>query len=207
MIATIQGTLTDAGALFAIIEAGGLGYELNIPVTTAEKLPPVGQNAMLYVHDVYREDAALLYGFADRASRDFFKLVIEKVSGIGPRTAISLMSRFPLAYLLEAIACSDSVALAKCPGIGPKTAERIIVELKDKIREWSLHSGINGTSGKTVVPSNSTGNISENEKDALDALLALGYKASEADKALAKARKQLGENADAQSLIRRALGN
>lgn len=207
MIATIQGTLTDAGPLFAIIEAGGLGYELSIPVTTAEKLPPVGQSTMLYVHDVYREDAALLYGFADRASRDFFKLVIEKVSGIGPRTAISLMSRFPLTYLLEAIAGSDSVALAKCPGIGPKTAERIIIELKDKIREWSLHSGISGASDKSVTPINNSGNFSENEKDALDALLALGYKASEAEKALSKARKQLGENADTQSLIRRALGN
>jgi len=208
MIACIRGKLLECTPVMALIEAGGLGYEIFIPVTTAEKLPSTGDEVVLYIQDIYRDDAALLYGFIDRESRDFFKLIVEKVSGIGPRIAVSLMSRFPLEYLLNAIGEGDSVALSKCPGIGKKTAERIIVELKDKIPAWKASSGMqnNVDSQNSITPSIAMGQ-SLAEKDAYDALITLGYKSAEAERSLKKAFTKLGKEATTQDLIRWSLGN
>jgi Holliday junction DNA helicase RuvA len=207
MIASIRGKLLDCTPVTALIEAGGLGYEVFIPVTTAEKMPSTGDEVMLYIQDIYREDAALLYGFIDRESRDFFKLIVEKVSGIGPRIAVSLMSRFPLDYLLNAIGEGDSVALSKCPGIGKKTAERIIVELKDKIPAWKASTGMqNSVDSQSSTSTMPTGQ-SIAEKDAYDALITLGYKSAEAERSLKKALAKLGAEATTQDLIRWSLGN
>jgi Holliday junction DNA helicase RuvA len=107
MITSIQGTLVAATPLHAVIELNGLGYEVNIPVTTAEKLPRPGASVKLHTLVIYREDAQTLYGFATAAERDFFRLLIEKVSGVGPKMALSIMSRLSLNLLQNAIQAGD----------------------------------------------------------------------------------------------------
>src|SRR5882672_10426947 len=133
MITSIQGLLASASPLRAVIELNGFGYEVNIPVTTAEKLPLPGATVKLHTLVIYREDSQTLYGFAAPAERDFFRLMIENVTGVGPKVALSIMSRLSLPLLESAIRLGDIGTLAKCPGIGRKTAERLVVELKSKV--------------------------------------------------------------------------
>lgn len=205
MIVLIEGKLLKATPLSAIISAGGIGYAVNIPVTTAEKLPQNGESVSLHTHAVYREDSQALYGFWNEADRDFFALVIEKVSGVGPKVAISLMSKLPLGNLISAISSEDAVLLAKTPGIGKKTAERIIIELKDKLTSFPI------VSGSSDFPSaNKSGTIQNQEssklEDAALALQALGYKQSDAAKAISKVIESQGPNLSTEAIIKAALG-
>lgn len=199
MITRITGTLVSATPLVAIIETGGLAYEVNIPVTTAERLPATGTQARLHTLVVYREDSQTMYGFATDEERDFFRLLVEKVSGIGPKTALSIFSKLSLPVLQGAIAAGDVALLAKCPGIGKKTAERLVIELRDKISATT-----------TVAPAAPTGDASpaqENRvRDAVLALTALGYKTADADKAVRQAWVALGPTATTEALIKKALG-
>ena len=127
MITSIRGTLTESALVRAVIEVDGFGYEVNVPVTTAERLPAVGSSVKLHTLVIYREDSQTLYGFATAEDRDFFRLMIENVTGVGPKMALSIMSRLSLPLLHSAIRSGDIAALAKCPGIGRKTAERLVV--------------------------------------------------------------------------------
>lgn len=197
MISRIKGTVLENTPLQVVLEAGGIGYEIHIPVTTAEKIPASGNECSLYTHAVYREDSATLYGFATRDDRDFFRLLVEKVSGIGPKIAISMLSRMSPELLRSAIASADIALLAKCPGIGKKTAERLVIELKDKV-------GL-ATSGEAVAASApaSAGPIAF--QDAVSSLMILGYKPADADKLVRKATQQLGADATTEALIKTAL--
>ena len=197
MITSIQGTLTSATPLHAIIELNGFGYEVNIPVTTAEKLPASGSVVKLHTLVIYREDAQTLYGFATAQERDFFRLMIEHVSGVGPKMALTIMSRLSLASLEGAIRAGDITTLAKCPGIGKKTAERLIVELKAKVGGGEFTP--EGTTG-AAAPSGTNAHC-----DAVSALVALGYKASDADQAVRRANLALGADASTEALIKKAL--
>jgi Holliday junction DNA helicase RuvA len=145
MITSIQGLLTDCTPLRAIIELNGFGYEVNIPVTTAEKLPAPGATVKLHTLVIYREDAQTLYGFATPADRDFFRLMIETVSGVGPKLALTIMSRMSLPMLEAAIRDGDVNGLSKCPGIGKKTAERLVVELRAKVGATGSGSPVAGS--------------------------------------------------------------
>lgn len=199
MITFIQGNLASASALHAVVELNGLGYEVNIPITTSERLPPAGSPVKLHTHVVYREDAQTLYGFATVAERDFFRLMIERVTGVGPKVALGIMSRLSLPLLEGAIRAGDIGTLAKCPGIGKKTAERLVIELKNLV----------GGPESGVVPAGAagTGDREENaHRDAVSALIALGYKAPEADQAVRRAGLSLGSGADTEALIKKALG-
>jgi len=197
MIVTLEGTLVESTPLHAVIEAHGIGYEVNIPVTTAEKLPPPGRPVKLHTLAVYREDSHQLYGFATRDDRDFFRLLVEKVSGIGPKTALNLLSRLSVATLKSAIANSDLKLLANCPGIGKKTAERLVVELRDKV-------GLPAT----TLPSEALAKegVPTAFSDTVAALIALGYKAPDADKAARRALSALGPAATSEALVKKALG-
>ena len=207
MIAFIEGDLIECQLNLAIIQVGGIGYEVLIPLTTSEKLPALGQQIKLFTHAVYREDAQTLYGFHDRESRDFFRMIVDKVSGIGPKIALNLLGSLSLPTLKTSIASGDVGMLSKAQGLGKKTAERIVVELKDKV----LPKGTN----LEPPPSSSTGSADpETEEinnlgpyqDALSALLTLGYKATDADQAIRKAADALGKGASTEELIRKALG-
>lgn len=202
MITSIQGTLTSATPLAAVIEVGGLGYEVNLPVTTAEQLPATGAAVKLHTLVVYRENAQTLYGFATAAERDFFRLLIEKVTGVGPKMALGIMSRLSLPLLRSAIAAGDVALLAKCPGIGRKTAERLIVELKglspDAVTPAPIAAGTHAPPAADAI-----GSI---RRDAVMALTALGFKPADADRAVRQAALALGPPATTEELVKKALG-
>ncbi|HWA10495.1 MAG TPA: Holliday junction branch migration protein RuvA [Opitutaceae bacterium] len=198
MITSIQGILAAATPLHAVIELNGLGYEVNIPVTTAEKLPAPGAAVRLHTHVVYREDAQTLYGFASAEERDFFRLMIEHVTGVGPKVALTIMSKLSLPLLQSAIRMGDIATLAKCPGIGKKTAERLVVELKAKV-------GAAGATDLSSVGPASTDAPSAH-RDAIATLVALGYKAADADQAVRAAGLALGPKATTEALVKKALG-
>jgi Holliday junction DNA helicase RuvA len=200
MITSIQGTLSAATPLHAIIELNGFGYEVNIPVTTAEKLPGTGAVVKLHTLVIYREDAQTLYGFATPAERDFFRLMIEHVTGIGPKSALTIMSKLSLPLLEGAIRAGDVGTLAKCPGIGKKTAERLVVELKNKVGGTGLLAPTEGSAPGGDEPAGDT-----RHHDAVLALTALGYKAADADQAVRRAALALGAQATTEALIKKAL--
>ncbi len=199
MITSIQGTLSSATPLHAIVELNGFGYEINIPVTTAEKLPAPGATVKLHTLVIYREDSQTLYGFATTAERDFFRLMIENVTGVGPKVALSIMSRLSLPLLEDAIRMGDIATLAKCPGIGKKTAERLVVELKSKV--GATHSAGPAADGGNAGEAPAGGP----HRDAVAALVALGYKAADADQAVRRAALTLGPKATTEGLIKKAL--
>jgi Holliday junction DNA helicase RuvA len=202
MITSVSGILVSATPLTAVIEAHGLGYEIHIPVTTAERLPATGQPAKLHTLAVYREDSATLYGFASEEERDFFRLLVEKVTGVGPKMALSVLSKLSLPTLKGAIVAGDVGLLAKCPGIGKKTAERLVMELRDKLNPADL-GNVPPAKGE-AAPALPAG---ENKiRDAVLALTALGYKAADADKAVRQAWVALGASATTEALIKKALG-
>lgn len=201
MITSIQGLLVEATPLRAIIELNGLGYEVHIPVTTAEKLPAPGATVKLHTHVIYREDAQTLYGFASPAERDFFRLMIEHVSGVGPKVSLTIMSRLSLPLLESAIRLGDVATLAKCPGIGKKTAERLVVELKSKVGPGDSATGA-ATEG---AASAGAGAEASPHRDAISALIALGYKAADADQAVRQAALALGGKVTTEALIKKAL--
>ena len=202
MITSIQGTLAEAAPLVVVVEVNGLGYEVNVPLTTAERLPARGGTVKLHTWVVYREDAQTLYGFASAAERDFFRLLVEKVTGVGPKVALSIMSRLSLPMLQSAIAGGDVATLAKCPGIGRKTAERLIIELKGQFAP-----AVEMPPSAGSPPGSSPGQeITYHQRDAVMALIALGYKAAEADKSVRQAWIALGPDATTEELIKKALG-
>lgn len=202
MITSIQGTLASATPLRAVIELNGLGYEVNIPVTTAEKLPSPGAAVKLHTLVIYREDAQTLYGFATPEERDFFRLMIEHVTGIGPKSALTIMSRLSLPLLESAIRMGDVGTLAKCPGIGKKTAERLVVELKAKVGNATTSDG--SAAGSSTAPAAAVPGESAH-RDAISALVALGYKPADADQAVRRAALTLGAKASTEALIKKAL--
>ncbi|MGH7996624.1 MAG: Holliday junction branch migration protein RuvA [Opitutaceae bacterium] len=203
MIVSIEGRLASATPLRAVIELNGFGYEVNIPVTTAERLPPPGATVKLHTVAIYREDAQSLYGFASSAERDFFRLMVENVTGIGPKMALSIMSRLSLPLLEGAIRAGDVGTLSKCPGIGRKTAERLVVELKSRLGAGAEpaagQDGFTGGAGPDAGPGR--------HRDAVSALVALGYKPADADLAVRRADRRLGADAPTEALIKAALGS
>jgi Holliday junction DNA helicase RuvA len=200
MITSIQGTLASATPLHAVIELNGLGYEVHIPVTTAEKLPAPGATVKLHTLAIYREDSQTLYGFASPAERDFFRLLIENVTGVGPKMALTIMSRLSLPSLESAIRMGDITTLAKTQGIGKKTAERLVVELKAKVGGTGVTAGLSSdASAADAAAGPST------HRDAVAALIALGYRAADADQAIRRAALALGPQSSTEALIKKAL--
>lgn len=203
MIAVIQGEVLEATPLSVVVDAGGVGYELNIPVSTAGKVPPVGGHVKLFVHDIYREDDQTLYGFSTREERDFFRMLVEKVSGVGPRIALALLSKLSLPMIANAIAAGDSALIAHTPGIGRKTAERLVVELRDKVSAI----GVTTPTNTTAIAGNITDEAANPVCDAINALVTLGYNVQAADKAVQRAVKKLGSDAQTDAILKAALAS
>ena len=174
MIAALRGNLLAVGADYAVIEAGGVGYQVWAPRGVLEGLPQVGNEARLHTYLLVREDALLLYGFATLAERTFFELLLT-VTGVGPRVALSLMSSVPLDQLQIAIASENAALLAQVPGIGKKTAARLILELKSKINLGAVAPAL-----ASATPATVHANV-----EVLEVLQSLGYSAAEAQAAVA----------------------
>jgi Holliday junction DNA helicase RuvA len=200
MITSIEGALTSLTPLHAIVELNGLGYEVNIPVTTAEKLPPPGARVKLHTHVIYREDLQTLYGFVSPTDRDFFRLMIENVTGIGPKSALGIMSRLSVDSLSSAIRAGDIGTLSRCPGIGKKTAERLVVELKSKVEAGTESNAPSLQTAPTGdVP------VANAHRDAVSALVALGYKTPDADAAVRRASLGIAGKLTTEALVKKAL--
>lgn len=197
MISFLRGKLVEALPTQVIVEANGLGYDVLIPLTSFDKLPPLGQEVKLLTHLVVREDAHVLYGFASAAERDLFRLLINTVSGIGPKIALNILSGISATAFRGAVANGDAKTLAQISGVGKKTAERIVVELKDKI----------GAPGAWEAASAQRALSPEDQKinDAVLALVALGFKQVEAHDTVRRAQANLGAQATVEDLVRTCL--
>ena len=196
MITFLKGTLEDALPTKVVIEVNGVGYELLIPLSSFEKLPGLGKAVVLKTQLVVREDSQTLYGFATEDERDMFKM-IQSVSGIGPRIALNVLSGMAVDSFKLAVGSGDVKRLSSINGIGKKTAERMVLELKDKVDH--LHGDLPTALGQ--VP----GDLDKSISDTVAALEALGSKSAEAQKAAQAAKAMLGDQASVEELVRAAL--
>jgi Holliday junction DNA helicase RuvA len=171
MIGRLSGTLVEKNPPQLLVDVGGVGYEVDVPMSTFYNLPHLGERVTLLTHFIVREDAQLLYGFLTASERAAFREVI-RISGVGPRTALSILSGLSVAELAQAVTAQDSKRLVKVPGIGKKTAERLLLELKGRL----------GADLPLVAASGAAG--AESHADIAQALIALGYNEKEADAAL-----------------------
>ncbi len=188
MIHYLKGKLVAKSPTFVIVEVGGLGYRVNFPLSSYQALPPEGSTVSLYTHLHLRDDGISLYGFLKEEEKDFF-LLLTSLSKVGPKSALRMLSSLSLPEFKKAVKAGDLNALVRIPGIGRKTAQRMVLELKDKIEAEEPQG-----SGKEVLT-----------KDAVAALTSLGYTRSEADKAVRTALSSVREEMDLPELIKEAL--
>ena len=197
MIGRLRGTLAEKQPPHLILDVNGLGYELEVPMTTLYRLPAVGEPLTLHTHLVVREDAHLLYGFFEKRERELFRELI-RLNGVGPKLALALMSGLEVDELVRCVQAQDTAALVKVPGVGKKTAERLLVELKDRFKAWESIPSI----APLVVEPQLAQAVSSAENDAVSALISLGYKPQEASRAVAAVKE---DGMSSEDLIRRAL--
>ena len=187
MIGSLAGAIAEKEPPRILIESQGVGYEIEVPMSTYLTLPPVGSSVRLRIHHVLREDASLLFGFTTAEERDLFRALL-KVNGVGPKVALAILSGVSANEFRLALAAEDAAALTRIPGVGRKTAERLLVEMRGHFRDAPIAGG----APRTLPP----------REEALHALLALGYKAQEAQRMLEKAGT---DGASTEDLIRGAL--
>ncbi len=200
MFARLKGILDEIGEDTAIVDVGGVGYLVHCSSRTLGGLPGRGEAVRLEIETHVREDHIHLYGFADTGERDWFRL-LTTVQGVGARVALAILSVLPPDALVQAVAAQDKAAVARANGVGPKLAQRIVSELKDKVGSMSFVPGaaVAGDSGKGAAPESGASD------DAVSALVNLGYGRSEAFSAVAKAARKDGASGDVSALIRDAL--
>lgn len=183
MFETIKGLLIDKTPQKAVVETGGIGYRLHIPLSAFARLPEIGKELRFFISQIIREDSNTLYAFLMKDERDLFEVLIT-LSGIGPKTALAIIGHLEIGAFQRAVASADVRLLSKIPGVGKKTAERLVIEMRDRFKGISINPS-DGLAG-----------------DAMSALLNLGYSPFEAQKALEKA---LGEETDLGKIITAAL--
>lgn len=194
MITFLHGKLADALPTQITVDVNGVGYDLLIPLSSFDKLPTVGSEIRILTHLAVREDAHVLYGFMTAAERELFRLLINTVSGIGPKIALNVLSGMNVVMFRGAVANGDVKSLSQISGVGKKTAERIVVELKDKV----------GQAGALEAASASRALTADEQKlnDAVLALMALGFKQADAHDSIRAAQEKLGASASVEDLVR-----
>ena len=198
MIASLRGLLTEKGAASCVIEAGGVGYLVSISTWTARALPGMSEPVFLWTRQVVREDLVALFGFSDREELRLFDLLIA-VSGVGPKLALAVLSGLRPDALARAIREENLASLVAVPGVGRKTAERMVVELRDKLDVLALTSGASSTaSSPGVLPR------AERFEDAVAALTRLGYTTPQANEAVRRVASG-ADDLSLEDLVRRAL--
>jgi Holliday junction DNA helicase RuvA len=200
MIGFLHGLLVLKKPPFLLIDVGGVGYELQASMNTFYHLPSIGTSVSLYTHFVVREDAQLLYGFYSEQERLVFREII-KISGVGPKLALAILSGMNINDLFSCVQARNHAQLAKIPGIGKKTAERLVVEMQGKFAKQFLSEQKFSEIALTANDPNIEGNIIQ---DAIDALISLGYKQQEANKAVMKVADN---SSDGETIIKLALQN
>lgn len=203
MIGRLRGILLEKQPPEVLLDVSGVGYEVQLPMSSFYSLPELGQEAIIFTQFVVREDAQLLYGFADKHERAMFRELI-KVNGVGPKLALAILSGMSANQFVQCIHNDAVSTLVKLPGVGKKTAERLVVEMKDRLKNWTGADLLTPESDKMAFE-NELGNtfISGNAKDeAISALVALGYKPALAEKAI---KQVYQEGMDCEALIRSSL--
>lgn len=193
MLGHLKGQLLQKQPPFLLLDVQGVGYELEAPMSTFYALPDEASDVSLFVHLVVREDAQLLFGFSDQEQRELFRSLL-RINGVGPRVALAILSTLNPGEFVSCIHQEDAATLTRVPGIGKKTAERMIIDMRDRIDALGQPASTS-SSTETGVPDNP-------EQDAIGALVALGYKPAEASRAVDTIR---AEAADRDDIIRKAL--
>lgn len=194
MIGRLRGTLVQKEPPALLVDVAGVGYELEAPMDTFYDLPPAGETVTLYTHLVVREDAHLLYGFSRESQRRLFRNLL-KVSGVGPRVALALLSGLSEEEFANCVVSEDVARITRVPGIGRKTAERLIVEMRDKVQAGTVEAPPGTRAAAADAPLNPVG-------EAVSALMALGYKPNEASRLV---RAVQSEGLATEDIIRQAL--
>lgn len=197
MIGRLRGVLVARQPPEIVVDVAGVGYEVQVPMSTFFRLPAVGQEVSLVTHFVVREDAQLLYGFLDERDRVLFRSLI-RVTGVGPKLALTLLSGMDADSFVRCVQREDLASLVALPGVGRKTAERLLVEMRDKLKDW-----IGGGADGTVATEGAVTPRHDIAADAEGALVALGYKPAEAARLVSAVKDD--SVSDSEELIRRAL--
>jgi len=199
MIGRIRGVLLEKQAPELLVDVNGVGYEIQAPMTTIYKLPALGEVVELFTHLIVREDAHLLYGFASAQDRALFRALI-KVNGVGPKLALTILSGMDVEDFVRRVRDNDAAGLVRLPGVGKKTAERLLVEMRDRLGDWQV-DGLAVADGAAQLPSSGNAHL----LDAESALIALGYKPQEATRMIAAVNTETVSTSE--ELIRLALKN
>jgi Holliday junction DNA helicase RuvA len=195
MIASLRGSVQHLFKDNVVVDVNGVGYQVFLSQRHLAELPGLGEEAQLYTHLVHREDAMLLFGFPSLEERELF-LLLNSVSGIGAKTALGVLSALSVPDVVTAVVGNSPARLAKAPGVGKKTAERIVLELREKLQEWQPSRGNATPARRAVGVANDPGEVES-------ALLALGYAEDEIDEAL----DAVGQGTDVEDTLRRALAH
>ena len=201
MIGRLRGTLLEKQPPHLLLECGGVGYEVEAPMSVFYRLPETGAEVTIYTHFVVREDAQLLYGFSDARERSLFRTLI-KVNGVGPKLGLTILSGIEANDFVRSVHDGDSATLVKLPGIGKKTAERLIVEMKDKLTNWQVDASVTDGLSGTPLGEMVAKQVADIEQEAAGALVALGYKPQDASKVISKVYV---DGMSSEELIRQAL--
>ncbi|KDO14632.1 ATP-dependent DNA helicase RuvA [Vibrio metoecus] len=201
MIGRLRGTLIEKLPPQILIEVGGIGYEVQMPMSCIYELPNIGEEAIIYTHFVVREDAQLLYGFNTVSERALFREVI-KANGVGPKMGLAILSGMTANQFVSCVEKEDISTLIKLPGVGKKTAERLVVEMKDRLKGWGRWRSLY-PQRQMQPPIDSVPMMAQNaQEEAVSALLALGYKPPQASKVVSQVAKA---GMSCEELIREAL--
>ncbi|HIP76578.1 MAG TPA: Holliday junction branch migration protein RuvA [Psychromonas hadalis] len=203
MIGLLRGTLLEKQPPEVLLDVSGVGYEIQLPMSSFYPLPDIGQEAIIYTHFVVREDAQLLYGFADKHERAMFRELI-KVNGVGPKLALAILSGMSANQFVQCINNDAVSTLVKLPGVGKKTAERLLVEMKDRLKNWGGSDQLTPESERMAFenPIENTFVVNNAKEEAISALISLGYKLATAEKVIAK---NYQAEIDCETLIRMSL--
>lgn len=197
MISQIRGIILEKQPPQLVVDVHGIGYEIDAPMSTFYQLPDIGHEVSLYTHFVVREDAHYLFGFYTRDERLLFRTLL-KVNGVGPRLALTVLSSISPEEFVRSVINNDTVTLVRLPGVGKKTAERLIIEMRDKLSNWYQTA----PEGSASLIKQEGGSRHQTLQDAIFALIALGYKQQEANRTVAKIDDGV---ASSEELIRKAL--
>ncbi len=200
MIGRLVGEVVDKQAPDLLIDVNGVGYEVQLPLTSFYELPETGNKATVYTHFVVREDAQLLYGFSSKQERALFRLLI-KANGVGPKLGLTILSGLTAEQFVQCVESDDVTTLVKLPGVGKKTAERLLIEMRDRIKDLNMAPGL------LTTPIESAGSPLQKSNgidDATSALVSLGYSSQQAQKAV---KAVYVEGDDSEVVIRKALKN
>lgn len=197
MIGRIRGVLLEKRIPQLLVDVQGLGYDVQVSMQTFFELPDTGQEVMLHCHFVVREDAQLLYGFSSTRERQLFRDLI-RINGVGPKVALAILSGVNVDEFIRIVQQEDIAALVRVPGIGRKTAERLLVEMRDRLDAWGVDKMAEATPAATA---------SLVQEESESALIALGYKPQEAGKMIAAALRHLKNPSNSQELIKFTLKN